>query len=603
MSEDHHPLLSIIVAVGDPRRFLTSYLSHIHFEQVSSVEFVFVINTHDQDVDLMKENFKDFGFNYTALYGVYDNPGSARNAGLEVCKGKWITFHDVDDHPFFSNIYNLTTLLQTGDFEIGCGSYIATAFTDGKLIEKFSWSTNRLKAVSRRPGIWRMVFKRELVQNHRFIPFSMGEDQHFLVLIGFASKKILYSNLNLYNYKIGVPNQLTSTKSKIHDLIQVQNSEMHLSETVTNYQELAFLNRLILRQSITLYKKTHSAVSNIRTSLFLLKSSYKLIRMSHLQTPRSLHRNETLVFLTGGLGNQMFQISAGLAQSQGEKVRVLPWGNPSAISGVPESELLIWPKNVQFEPLVSIRIRRAISYLLRSGTGNERNLLRPTGEILKSFLRIYLLVHGYGWVDIHIGSGIGYSPLKRYNRAVFLVGYFQSHVYPDYLAGKVQIEYMDNGIVSKFDTDPKVDKIAIHIRLGDYLKEDSFGIPDEQYYLKAIAMIANSEDKVIDLFTNSPELVVDYFPNLPWSKIVIRYSTNQSSIQVLSQMSRYRYLVIGNSTFSWWAAYLAGGAEKVIYPSPWFKELATPSMLCPERWSPCAVTFRTALPISNDSEK
>ena len=591
MSAYDEPLVTVIVAVGDHRRFLKSYLGYISTVTSKRIEFIFVINSAEQPLSLEKF-FEGFLGHYSVISGKYQDPGSARNAGINLSRGKWITFHDVDDQPYIENILDLATLLEHRDYEIGCGTFITTTFEENTVVETFKWSRNEFNDVARRPGIWRMLFKRELVVNEKFLPLSMGEDQHFLFVTKFAKRRVLFSNLQIYNYKVGVPNQLTSNKSKYRDLLSVQDSEKYLIRNYSDRFEIRFASRMILRQSMTLLKSFISPGRTLITILYLVRVNAKSFLGKSKEKNAVFEEQEILVFLTGGLGNQLFQISAALALAGDRNVRVLPWGNPSLISGAPESEMLVWPANVFFEPVETLRIRRLVSYLLRTGLTGHATRFNPLIFVAKIALKIYLVLRGRGWLSIHISSGLGFSTLEEFNGSVFLIGYFQSHIFPDLWFDSGSIKYLEDGIALKFDDSPKIEKIAVHVRLGDYLKEGSFGIPDEGYYLKAIEMVPNTEHISIDLYTNSPELVMEYYPSLPWSRIEIKYSDKESSINVLSRMTKYKYLVIGNSTFSWWAAYLSRYSEIVVYPTPWFKELESPSMLCPITWSPCDATFR-----------
>jgi glycosyltransferase involved in cell wall biosynthesis len=601
MLDDEEPLLSIIVAVGDYQRFLSSYLGSIPDVNSNRIEFIFVVNTDEKQARLHKY-FEGFQARYIVVCGNYDNPGSARNAGIALSHGKWITFHDVDDEPYIDHILDLATLLENSEYEIGCGTFITTTYGEKTVVETFKWSRKKINDVARRPGIWRMLFKREIVINERFLPLSMGEDQHFLFLIRFATRRVMFSNLQIYNYKVGVPNQLTSNKSKYHDLIKVQEQEKLLIKEVNDYIEVKFMSRMILRQGITLLKAYISPARIFTITMFLVKiNAISTLRKSKVKKVVSKN-HEVLVFLTGGLGNQLFQIAAALAVAGERNVKVLPWGNPSLISGVPESEMLIWPANVVFEPVETLHVRRIISFLLRRGLVADATRLNPMSFFLKQVLKIYLLLRGGGWISVHINSGIGFSPFKKTIKSTLLVGYFQSYIFPETWCKSGSVKYLENGEALNFDEHPKINKIAIHIRLGDYLNEDSFGIPDESYYLKAIEMIPNTKNFFIDLFTNSPELVFEYYPNLPWERIEVRHSDEESSIDVLSRMTKYKYLVIGNSTFSWWAAYLSRFSDIVVYPAPWFKDLESPSMLCHPSWSPCDATFRKSSPVLVESD-
>jgi hypothetical protein len=49
-------------------------------------------------------------------------------------------------------------------------------------------------------------------------------------------------------------------------------------------------------------------------------------------------------------------------------------------------------------------------------------------------------------------------------------------------------------------------------------------------------------------------------------------------------ISRSKRIVIGNSTFSWWGAYLAGSNANVVAPAKWFKHKQDPKDLIPPKW-------------------
>jgi hypothetical protein len=42
-------------------------------------------------------------------------------------------------------------------------------------------------------------------------------------------------------------------------------------------------------------------------------------------------------------------------------------------------------------------------------------------------------------------------------------------------------------------------------------------------------------------------------------------------------------LIISNSTFGWWGAFLSG-AKVVMVPDPWFRKIKEPNTLIPQNW-------------------
>lgn len=105
--------------------------------------------------------------------------------------------------------------------------------------------------------------------------------------------------------------------------------------------------------------------------------------------------------------------------------------------------------------------------------------------------------------------------------------------------------------------------IAIHVRGGDYNESARLG---KRYYDNAInELMKITVIKSIIVFTNDKELTKKLMGNLTY-KIADNNVGDQSFIDMYL-MSQASHLIIANSTFSWWAAYLNKNAKAVVYPS------------------------------------
>lgn len=126
--------------------------------------------------------------------------------------------------------------------------------------------------------------------------------------------------------------------------------------------------------------------------------------------------------------------------------------------------------------------------------------------------------------------------------------------------------------------------IACHIRRGDYVGLSSvFGMLDYQYYLTAINVLRDLGAKgPVWIFSDSPDQIDDGFIQ-EVSGLLVREPQNCKPSDVFHVMQSCDSFVISNSTFSWWAAYVAKSTH-VVAPNPWFRSMQEPKDLIPPSW-------------------
>ena len=110
------------------------------------------------------------------------------------------------------------------------------------------------------------------------------------------------------------------------------------------------------------------------------------------------------------------------------------------------------------------------------------------------------------------------------------------------------------------------DFVAIHVRLGDY-KMNTVRVNGEaypyalgrSYYGDAMAQFPM--DARLALFSDEPELAATLLPRKPdW------ICPPAGPAETLWALARFRRMVMANSSFSWWAAWLGGPGNTVIAP-------------------------------------
>lgn len=157
-------------------------------------------------------------------------------------------------------------------------------------------------------------------------------------------------------------------------------------------------------------------------------------------------------------------------------------------------------------------------------------------------------------------------------------GYYQSDKYftdcdiKDVL--RLNVEIRDN-LALRYEELFKKETIAVHYRLaGDRVKsgmQDYHKDVSPEFYKKAIDIIIgdnNKEGYNILLFSDNIDSAEVLLKDIGYDITPIR---NKDNIEDFIMMSICHHNILGNSTFSWWSAYLNMMGGKVVAPkTEWF---------------------------------
>ena len=273
----------------------------------------------------------------------------------------------------------------------------------------------------------------------------------------------------------------------------------------------------------------------------------------------------------GGLGNQMFQYAAGraLAIRHGTELALdLRMFRSYALHAYGLSRFRIRVATVQERP----------SRLPGRAT------LALAARLPPGLLRSCYLEHPFGnrtsWECVAADA--------------YISGYFQGEFYLREAADYLRDEFLPvaafgakNDAAAGLMAD--CESVAVHVRRGDYVSDQStldiHGVCSIGYYQAAVDLLRRR--------LNRPRFFV-FSNDFAWARnhlalgddaVFVDWNANAPELD-LHLMSRCRHHVIANSTFSWWAAWLAGHpGQIVVTPDPWFDSVALDdSGLLPDHW-------------------
>lgn len=201
-------------------------------------------------------------------------------------------------------------------------------------------------------------------------------------------------------------------------------------------------------------------------------------------------------------------------------------------------------------------------------------------------------VHNLQFEDMHQDY---YAWLLQLERPSMIWGYFQSERY--FTESSVDIKrcfrvkpIYQKGLIAFLDQHQlqKGTYAAVHVRRTDYknftvkgLQGDDFTLP-EAFFDEAIALLKARFSGRIVVASDDPEFCRKKYGND--TTFIISDCDAITDFQILSHA---KDLIISNSTYAWWAAWLNEGAEKVYCPKYFlgFREMKeVPVNIYPAHW-------------------
>lgn len=256
MKKPHQKItLTAIIPIGDVKGDLQTLKSWINESKKFPLKLILIHDIYDtRTARQLLEISKQFEESkLIVIRGKFGSPGLARNAGLEIVKSKWVAFWDCDDRPQLENIFNAIATASIHD-EIIIGSFQVKKLSKNFTSLKFSKKAT-INSISLNPGVWRMIFKSELVEKIRFTDLKLAEDHLFISEIKLPERKIEFVSKSFYEYIYGGKNQLTSKRNNLPDLKVASCLLLHNTKKEKNRQVIFFNLTLIFRQQFTLLKK------------------------------------------------------------------------------------------------------------------------------------------------------------------------------------------------------------------------------------------------------------------------------------------------------------------------------------------------------------
>jgi hypothetical protein len=299
------------------------------------------------------------------------------------------------------------------------------------------------------------------------------------------------------------------------------------------------------------------------------------------------------VLSIGGLGNQLFQLAAGLYFSGTKNLSFDYSAHQKGIEGSKDLSEYLLPSRVSLENSFEFSFiqKKIVNLCIRmSSLVTQKKILNGL------YLRIIAILQALlGWIypgNWRVNLGIGFDETQESGESNYHIGYFQTYRYfahPEVqkLMRRLALRDSSESFMRHRSDLANLDSLVVHVRLGDYRNELDFGIPSMRYFHDSIIELWNKNTfSRIALFSNDAFAAMEYIPAFLKEYLWIPSDDLTSTTETLELMRYGKAFVLSNSSFGWWAAVLSyADAPSVICPSPWFQKKTDPVDLVPEEWS------------------
>lgn len=268
------------------------------------------------------------------------------------------------------------------------------------------------------------------------------------------------------------------------------------------------------------------------------------------------------VRLTGGLGNQLFQICFGESLKTVTGDTTIYDAIEYKYRSAKATRRLELPKT--FDLIIENKSNRLISHL-------PEILLNHTEKKSKSVSKASY----NGKLVLKEGVNI-YDSSLPFSKNAYYIGNFISHKY--WVSNPISVIAKISNIINeatKIENQPLPHTIGIHVRRGDYINNPKVrnlhGYCTDEYFIESIIRITNENSNIknVLLATDSFSKTENLRLHIKQMGLTVNESLSEDPLTTLNEISKAGYFIGSNSTFSWWAAALS--PKKIsVFPSEWF---------------------------------
>ena len=214
--------ISVVIPVYNVATYLEKCVKSVIDQSYSDLEIILVDDGSNDGSGNICDEFKEIDSRVIVIHQENQGLSVARNSGLDRATGEWIAFLDSDDWIEREAYEVLLSLAKEYEADIvSCLSRVVYSGESEKETndsgDVFEYNNitsivSELRKKERlRVEVWNKIWKRQLIDDIRFVPGQVSEDVHFDRLAFQKAGRIVHVDKTLHNYLVGRPGSTNSS--------------------------------------------------------------------------------------------------------------------------------------------------------------------------------------------------------------------------------------------------------------------------------------------------------------------------------------------------------------------------------------------------------
>lgn len=277
-------LVSIIVPIYKVEPYLRRCLDSIVNQTYTNLEIILVDDGSPDNSPQICDEYAAKDNRIRVIHKENGGLSDARNAGLDICKGEYISFVDSDDWVTLNYIEALLSISLEENADITIGNHFLAYENNIEKAIPFNSSTySKTEALNRIilqqslswGASWGKIYKRKLFNKYKFPVGKIHEDDHTSYKFIYESQKV--SCLNQYLYYYFQRKDSISKTDTTYDFTDVmeeqfiflhQNKELELAELTAINLCWRYLNKYCMNKNKKEKEKVHCYFSELKNIPF-----------------------------------------------------------------------------------------------------------------------------------------------------------------------------------------------------------------------------------------------------------------------------------------------------------------------------------------------